>query len=216
VELYCPLAIVVGWIPLLEIIGNHKYGFYRHHVHFAVPALVMLAGWGIDSALDHAAIVFLRRLSLVAMAPWFVFGHLMAAANLWADLLYPFSDTRHHALALPVGAHVVSHNDELVALLAWRPDVLFRAATGHGRHVRFQPFDIAWHDRVPAPPLVRDECDAAPGDVFVTAADMAPPDCLTMTEAPLPSLPMRPFNRETFGLWHVDCRCLRGQEAQER
>jgi hypothetical protein len=208
VELYCPLAIVVGWIPLLEVVVNHHYGFYRHHVHFAVPALVMMAGWGIDSSLDHPAIAVLRRLSLFAMAPWFLFGHLMAAANLSIDLSYPFSDTKQHALALPFGAHVVANTDEYVALLAWRPDLLFRSTVGRGRHVRWQPFDRAWHDTVPAGPLVREECEAAPGDVFVTSEQMAPLRCLTMTERPLSSLPMRPFNRETFGLWHVDCGCV--------
>jgi hypothetical protein len=65
VEVYCPLAIAVGWIPLLEITGDHYYGYYRHHVHFALPGLVLMAGWGIDSALDGRVIVILRRVSLV-------------------------------------------------------------------------------------------------------------------------------------------------------
>jgi hypothetical protein len=207
-ELYCPLSVLVGWIPLLVIVGNHHYGYYRHHVHFAVPALVVAAGWGIDSTLDDPARTFLRRLSLVAMAPWFVFGHLLAGANLGLDLRYPFSDTRHQAFALPPNAHVVSRNDEFVAMLAWRPDLQLRGASGRGRHVRYQPFDRAWQERVPAAPLVREECQAAPGDVFVTSEDLTLPDCLTKTEAPLASIPMRPFNRESFGLWHVDCGCL--------
>jgi hypothetical protein len=208
VELFVPGAIVASWAALLEIIGNHYYGYYRHHLHFSIPLIVLLAGWCIDSTWEAPSVRWLRRASLAAMGPWFLFHHVVLDENLWMDAHYAFSDTKEHALALPRGAHVISSSDETtVAMIAWRPDLSLRSASSHGRHFRYQICDTAWFDYVNADPLVTDECRAAPDRVYTTFATR----CGTQVADVLAGVFDRPVNREGFGMWRVDCACVGGR-----
>jgi hypothetical protein len=204
-ELFPVAAIALSWPPLVEIVGNHYYGYYRHHLHVALPLIVLLAGWCIDSSCEDRSVRWLRRAALVAMGPWFLFHQLVLGESLWLDMRYAFSDTKGHAQGLPLGAHLVSSSDETtVGMVAWRPDLSLRSATSHGRHFRYQICDPAWFDHVGADPLVAEECRAAPDRTFTTF----PMRCASQVADSLGGLPDRPTNRESFGLWRVDCACL--------
>jgi hypothetical protein len=208
VLVYDVLAILLAWLPLLEIVIHHYWGSTRHHAFIALPVLVVLAGWGLQRG--GGAAPFAGAPALALMASWFAFQYTVCVRDLDLDMRLPFSDTKGEAALVPPGAHVVVDSLTMQeAFMFWQPTLSVRGGDNAGRHMRAIAPDPAWRMTVPVGPLVREECAAAPNATYYSgnqggAAETAP--CLTLVRAASPHSE-QPYTDERFDLWRVDCAC---------
>jgi len=207
---YDLLAVVVGWLPLLEIVINHYWGSPRHHGFFALPVLALLAGWGVQRGGGAASWAGAGALAL--LGPWFGYQYVVSARDFDLEMELPFSDAKEAAALLPPGAHLVVDSLTMQeAFMFWQPTLSVRGGDNAGRHLGAIAPDPAWLMRVPLPPLVREECAAAPDATYYSGPRWGVDSlsrCLTLLHAATPhSEQLRADER--FDVWRVDCACAK-------
>ncbi len=204
---YDVLAIVIGWIPLSEIIVNHYWGFPRHHGFFAMAVLAVVAGWGLQRGGWGAP--WASSVAAVLLGPWLIYQYVVCARVLEMETRVPFSDTKAQALLIPPGAHVVADSLTMEeGIMFWQPTVVMRGSDNAGRHLGAMAVDGTWYTRVPIAPLVRDECAAAPDATYYAGEGWfdLDPRCLTLLRAATPYSEQL-IAGERFNLWRVNCAC---------
>jgi hypothetical protein len=215
--LYDLLAILVGWLPLLEIIVNHYWGSPRHHAFFGIPVVVALAGWGLQRPFGVRGLArWVSGGALAFASAWFLFQYIICARDIDLDIRLPFSDSKEAAAMLPPDAHLVGESMTMQeGCLFWRPGIVMRGGDCAGRRLESTVFDSAWHIRVPVAPLVREECTDAPDRTFYAGpkGNVGPLDrCLRLLRpATVASEQLRADER--FDLWQVDCPCVAGSSS---
>ena len=216
VEAFDLIAGVAAWPPLLEIIVRHYWGFYRHHLFLGMPLLVIVAGWGLHARFADAFSDEARRSALALLAPWFLLQVSLAALSVSLDAAYPFTDTRAASRALVPGAHVVAEAEwRTLGMLFWRPDIQMRAAAWQGRPYRYIQPDNGWGQTAPLPPLVKEECRAAPDRTYFAGglgAMGALGSCAKRVAYPREMRGEHPTTWETFELFRMDCGCVEGKK----
>jgi len=203
------LAIVMGALPLFEIIINHYWGSPRHHVFCALPAIVLLVGYGLQWS--PGALGLSSAAALAFASVWFVFQYVISVRDIALDVEKPFSDTKDVAALIPPDAHVVADLYTMQeSILLWKPGIVLRGGDMGGRALGFMVVDSAWTMRVPVTPLVRRECAAAPEKTYYSGDEytVAPvKGCLRILHRQTPhSEQLRADER--FDLWKVDCDCV--------
>jgi hypothetical protein len=213
VLVYDVLAILVGWAPLLEIVVNHYWGSPRHHQFFSIPVVVTLAGWGAQRGMAHPRSVaaWAPAVALPLMGAWFAYQYVVCAEDLALDAKMPFSDTKAAAALLPTGAHLVAESLTMQeGYMLWQPGIVMRGGDCAGRHLGYTAFDTVWHSGAPIPPMVRDECAAAPDRTYFSGNRFSTgglAGCLHSLFTATPhSEQLRPDER--FDLWQADCACV--------
>jgi hypothetical protein len=206
---YDVLAVLVGWAALLEIVVNHYWGSPRHHAFFAIPVVVLVAGWGASQG--FGALRWASAAALPLMGPWLAFQVVVLARDLALDVELPFSDTKAGAALLAPDAHLVA--DSLTyqeGYMLWRPGIVMRGGDHGGRRLGYVASDPAWHMGAAAAPMVRAECDQAPDRTYYSGPSGnlgALAGCLHLLRAATPhSEQLRPDER--FDLSQVDCACV--------
>ncbi len=206
------IAVLASLPPLLVIIVFHYWGFYRHHLFLGMPLLVVLAGWGLDVGISGPISGVARQTGLALLAPWLLFQGVVAAGSFALDHRYPFSDTLAAARMLAPGARLVTDTHwQSTGVMFWRPDVQMRSAGWGGRPYRYIRPDQDWFRNVPIPPLIVEECRAAPERVYfagVTASLGALGRCASPIEYPRSPFETQPFTWESFSLSRMDCACV--------
>lgn len=213
------VAIFSSWMPLLVIIVMHYWGFYRHHLFLAVPALIVVVGHALDARVEGQLAGPLRRAGLYLLVPWFAFQSLLTVGSFALDLRYPFSDTRA-ASRIPVeGARLISDTEwRTLGVLFWRPDVHMRAGGWNGKPYRYLRPDRSWHSYAPITPLIVEECAADPDRVYflgeaASLANLRP--CASAIGYPKTPFETHPFTWESFDVFRMDCACV-GAPADSR
>jgi hypothetical protein len=212
VLLYDILAILVGWLPLLDIIVNHYWGSPRHHAFFGIPVVVVLVGWGLQRPFGASGPARWSSAGALALASvWFAFQFVLCERDVELDVRLPFSDSKDAAEMLPPRAHVVAQSLTMAeGYLFWRPGIKMRGGDEAGRRLAATVFDSAWHMQVALAPLVREECADDPGSTFYSGprGSVGGLDgCLHLLHrATPPSEQLRADER--FDLWQVDCQCV--------
>jgi len=206
------IAVLGSLPPLLVIIVLHYWGFYRHHLFLGMPLLVVLAGWGLDAGLTGPIAGAARRLGLALLAPWLLFQAVLGAGSFALDQRYPFSDTKAAARMLPPEARLITDTHwRSTGVMFWRPDVQMRSAGWNGRRYRYIRPDQDWFRNVSIPPIVAEECRAAPDRVYfagVAASLGALGRCASPVAYPKSPFETQPFTWETFDLFRMDCSCV--------
>jgi hypothetical protein len=206
-ELFALGTVALSWATLLYIFVAWYAGSYRHHLFLWMPALVLALG-AIAGARGKERFPLLA--AVVLLAPWFGYQLALARDDVLGDLRGAFTQTKATAALLPADAHVVADRDyAILGLGLWRADLSLRAADGQGRRFTYLVVDRAWHKRVTLPPLVKEECRAAPDRTFVAVTrtplgDLA--KCAARVQARAGMLPS-----ERFDLHRVDCACALGR-----
>ncbi len=215
VEAFDLIAAVAAWPPLLEIIVHHYWGAYRHHLFLGMPLLVIVTGWGLHARFSAPFADEARRTALALLFPWFALQISMGVSCVALDAALHFSDTKSASRVLAPGAHVVAESEwRPLGLLFWRPDIQLRAAAWEGRPFRYIRPDRAWGRLGPLPPLVKEECAAAPERVYFagSAGAMGPlAACGKRVEYLRKMKGEQPMTFETFDLFRVDCGCVQGK-----
>jgi hypothetical protein len=209
---YDLLALFVGWAALLEIVVNHYWGSARHHLFFSVPLVVLVLGWG--ATRGFGALRDANAAPLALTAAWFGFQFITCARDLALDVELPFSDTKAAAARLAPNAHLVADTMTYQqAYMLWRPDIVMRGGDDGGRRLGYVVNDTLWHMSVPAPPLVKMECEEAPDRTYYSGprGNLGPlAGCLHLVRAATAqSEQLRPDER--FDLSTVDCGCIAGR-----
>jgi hypothetical protein len=206
------LAVLASWPPLLVIMVQHHWGFYRHHLFLGMPLLVFLAGWGLDPRIDGPISGQARRSGLALLAPWFLFQAVIAAGSFALDRRYPFSDTKSAASLLAEGAHVVADAEwRSGGLLFWRPDIQMRSASWRGRRFLYPVPDLERNRSAPLPPIVVEECHEAPDRIYFAGIGSslgALAKCARRLDNPKSPFETQPFTWEVFDLFRMDCACV--------
>ncbi len=216
IEAFDLLAAFAAWPPLLEIILHHYWGFYRHHLFLGMPLLVIVTGWGLHARSGAPFAEEARRTVRVLLAPWFALQVSLGLLSVGLDARYPFTDTLAASRALAQGAHVVAEAEwRTLGMLFWRPDIQMRAAAWKGRPYRYLRPDKEWGMLAPLPPLVTEECRAAPDRTYF-AGGLGALGVLGVCATPV-AYPRRmqgehPTTWETFDLFRVDCGCVEGKK----
>ncbi|MGO9836538.1 MAG: hypothetical protein ACLP1X_20260 [Polyangiaceae bacterium] len=207
--LYDLLAVVIGWLPLLEIVVNHYWGSPRHHGFFALPVLALLAGWGLQRGGGTAPWASAGALAL--LVPWFAYQYIVCVRDLDLEVRLPFSDTKEAAALVPPRAHLVVESLTMQeAFMFWQPTLSVRGADNGGRHLGAIAPDPAWNLRVPIVPLVREECAAAPDATYYSGAAWGVQSisrCLKLLRTATPHSEQTRAD-ERMDVWRVDCACV--------
>jgi len=203
------LAIVIGWVPLLEIIIDHYWGSPRHHAFLGFPVAVLLAGWGAQRSPGGAG--WTSAASLAFASAWFVFQFVICARDVALDVERPFSDSKAAAALLPTDAHLVTESFTMQeGYLFWRPGIVMRGGDMAGRALPYTAADVAWTVRVPIAPLVQQECAAAPDRTFFSGERRSVSSlggCLRLLRPKTPASEQFRTD-ERFDLWQVGCLCV--------
>ena len=171
--------------PLLEVTLHHYFGQYRHHLFLGMPLVVIVVGWGLDRRPVGFFTEEARRIGLWAFAPWFGFQILLALGSFKLEVPCSFSDGKKGSQVLAPNAHVVAEVDwRAAAMMFWRPDIQMRCPAWRVLPFRYISPDAEWRKTVPLPPIVVEECAAAPDRVFYAGggagsarSSRAPPRC---------------------------------------
>jgi hypothetical protein len=211
-EAFDLLAVAASWPPLLEIVVHHYWGSFRHHLFLGTPLLLLVLGWALDRRGRAPALVVSRWAALALLSPWVAFQVLLGAGSFVLDYRLPFSDTKAAAGVLPLGAHVVVEDDwRCAGVMFWRPDVDMRARAWGGHPFRYIRADARWEELAKVPPLVEEECRAAPDRVFFAGFEPSlggHAGCARRVEYPRSPYWDQPLTFEKFDLFAVDCACV--------
>jgi hypothetical protein len=220
VEAFDVFAVLASWPPLLEIIVRHYWGSYRHHLFLGMPLVVILSGWGLDARFSGELAAEARRAGRALLVPWFVLQTILGATSLALDFVYPFSDTKSAARVPAEGAHVVAESEwKTLGVLFWRPDLHMRARAWRGQPYRYLRADDAWDKKVALPPLVVEECGAAPDRVYFAGTRQqlgALAKCAHPVAYPKSPLGNHPQMWESSDLSRMDCGCVAASAAPGR
>jgi hypothetical protein len=207
------IAVMASWPPLLYIIVHHYWGSFRHHLFLGMPLVVIVAGRALEATGAPLRRSW-RRAALALMVPWLFHETALSAGSFALDHRYQFSNTKSAAELLAGGARVVADAEwRSGAMLLWRPDITMRSASWGGRPFRYFRPDNDWHQEVPIPPLVAEECRVAPDRVYFVGFEPALGEltaCTRRVEYPRAELDDHPATWETFELFRMDCACVGG------
>lgn len=208
-------ALFVPIASALQMAGFFYCIYYRglrpDYRHWAFPmgtVLVALGGHALVADRRAFTLSWLRRASLLLLAPWIWVQLRGAWSNLEQDYGHPFSLTARFARVLPHGARVVSDREVFgTSIEYWRPDAVMRSTGHRGRYYTYVRWDKA-EAGVSERDLALDECGKTPtGTVyFFGGTGNVPPQCVSTVDAPYDGPKARTDEYDRGFV--VSCACL--------
>ncbi len=128
---------------------------YRHLVFIALPAAAALVAVALQLARTRSA---LGLPALGLLVPWVLLLNGLGLGTLAEDVQKPFASARSQATVFPPGAQLVASTGAPIAILYYRPDLVFRAATNGGRPMRHLLPDRTFFTQVEGTTLAKQAC----------------------------------------------------------
>lgn len=128
---------------------------YRHLIFIAVPAAAALLAVALRAARTRPR---LGLPALLLLLPWVLLLDGLGLGTLVEDVQKPFASARSQATVFPPGAQLVASTGAPIAILYYRPDVVFRSATNRGRPMRHLLPDRDFFTQVEGTTLAKQAC----------------------------------------------------------
>ncbi len=174
---------------------------YRHLIFIALPAAAALVAIAVQLVRTRP---WLGLPALALISPWLLLLNGLGLGTLAEDLQKPFASARSQATVFPPGAQLVASTGAPIAILYYRPDVVFRAATNEGRPMRHLLPDRSFFTQVESTTLAKQACgDTRLGRIW-TSDLYVYQECATGLIAGQ--------GRVEAWTWYVlDCTCVAGR-----